>query len=98
MENPRDIMNDVGSTGRKVANDFKGEVKSAAGDIKGAAKDAQNTLRHELGDRYAEFRDQAKEAMTQSEHYVKEHPLSTVLGACAIGFIAGALLSRASRH
>lgn len=94
MENPRETMNDIGSTTRKVASEFKSDVKSAAGDIKGVARDAQNTLRHELSDRYAEFRDQAKEAVSQSEGYIKEHPLSTVLGACAVGFIAGALLSR----
>lgn len=98
MENSRDIMNDVGSTARKVGNDFKSDVKSAAGDIKSSAKEAKNTLRDELTDRYADFRDQAKEAMNQSESFVKDHPLSTVLGACAVGFIAGALISRATRN
>lgn len=91
MENPRDVMNEVGSTARKTVNEFKS-------DIKGAAKDAKSTLRNELGDRYEEFRSQAKEAVSQSENFVKEHPLSTVLGACAVGFIAGAILSRSSRH
>lgn len=98
MENPRDIMNDVGSTARKTANEFKGDVKSAAGDIRSSAREAKNTLRDELTERYADFREQAKEAVSQSESFVKEHPLSTVLGACAVGFIAGALLGRSSRH
>jgi ElaB/YqjD/DUF883 family membrane-anchored ribosome-binding protein len=91
MENPRDTLNEVGSTTRRVANEFKSDVKAAA-------KDARTNLRNELGDRYEHLRDQAKEMVSQSEGFVKEHPLSTVLGACAVGFIAGAILSRTSRH
>jgi ElaB/YqjD/DUF883 family membrane-anchored ribosome-binding protein len=91
MESPRDTLNEVGSTAKKVAHDFKGDIRSAA-------KDARSNLRHELGERYDQFRDQAKEMVSQSEGFVKEHPLSTVLGACAVGFIAGAILSRSTRN
>ncbi|MFS4457694.1 DUF883 family protein [Bdellovibrio sp. HCB2-146] len=85
MEASRDIMNDVNTTTRKAAHDLKGSMQ-----------EARSSLKEAFNDRYESVRRQAGEALSTSEEFVKEHPISTVLGACAVGFIAGALLRR--RH
>lgn len=85
MEASREIMNDVNATARKTAHDIKGSIQEARSSLKSA-----------FNDRYDSVRRQANEALHTSEDFVKEHPISTVLGACAVGFIAGALLRR--RH
>lgn len=46
---------------------------------------------------YQEARGRAEDAMDVSVDFVKKHPLSTVAGAAAIGFLAGILI-RGNRH
>ncbi|MEN0059468.1 MAG: hypothetical protein AAGB31_11585 [Bdellovibrio sp.] len=49
-----------------------------------------------LTDRYYAAQAKAREAVDASEEFVKDHPFYTILGAAAIGFLAGVLVRR--RH
>ncbi|HWU44824.1 MAG TPA: hypothetical protein VN132_15335 [Bdellovibrio sp.] len=49
-----------------------------------------------LREAYANVQKRAQEAISSSEDFVKERPLRTVLGAAAVGFLAGVIARR--RH
>ncbi|WP_413582035.1 hypothetical protein [Bdellovibrio sp. HCB288] len=41
---------------------------------------------------YKEIQNRARQAVDTSTELVNKHPTATVLGACAVGFVAGAIL------
>ncbi len=95
-ESPRELMNDLKSTGRQAVDTGKslyGDVKS---DVKSQINDAKSELRKEWGERYETIKHRAQDAWETSEDFVKDHPIATVLGACAVGFVAGMIARR--RH
>lgn len=73
-------------------NDFRSNLGTMKDNVK-------KNLKQELDDRgwtdrYHNLQESARDAMDASEDFVKEHPYYTVLGAAAVGFIAGMLLRR----
>lgn len=87
-----------------TANEIKNSAASAAqyaGDkARQVASDVSERIkRGEMSaqDLYQEARERAEDAMDVSVDFVKKHPLSTVAGAAAIGFLAGILI-RGNRH
>jgi ElaB/YqjD/DUF883 family membrane-anchored ribosome-binding protein len=95
-ETPRELMNDLKSTGRQAVDTGKslyGDVKS---DVKSQIANAKSELRSEWGERYETIKHRAQDALETSEDFVKDHPIATVLGACAVGFVAGMIARR--RH
>lgn len=67
-----------------------GEFRKNLGDIKENV--AAKLEKSAWNDRYHAVQAKAQEAVEVSEDFVKEHPLYTVLGAAAIGFVAGMLI------
>lgn len=55
---------------------------------KSTAKDAASTLQGSL----KEWQGRARQAVDTSSDFVADHPVSSVLGACAVGFVAGMLI------
>ncbi|WP_413584703.1 DUF883 family protein [Bdellovibrio sp. HCB274] len=55
---------------------------------KSAASDAASMWQNG----YKEVQNRARQAVDSSTDFVNEHPVSSVLGACAVGFVAGMLL------
>ncbi|HEX7673233.1 MAG TPA: hypothetical protein VF412_03630 [Bdellovibrio sp.] len=87
----------MAETTREVVNDMKSLGKQAIDTGKGAMHEAKSELRSQWGDTYDTIKGKAQDAFSASEDFVKEHPITTVLGACAVGFVAG-LIARRSRH
>lgn len=82
-----------------TSNEFKKEL----GNIKENVRQGANSIRHNVEqqiedsnwqERYEDLRKRAGEAVEASEDFVKEHPYYTLLGAAAIGFVAGMILRR----
>lgn len=81
-------------------------VKNAAQDLEGAAhnmtekvKSGVSTVGKQIGSladtkSYKMIRERAEDAADVSVNFVKRYPLYTLLGATAIGVLAGFLLSR----
>ncbi|KYG64937.1 hypothetical protein AZI86_12120 [Bdellovibrio bacteriovorus] len=82
-----------------TSNEFKKEL----GNIKDNVRQGANSIRQNVEqqiensnwqERYEELRKRAGEAVEASEDFVKEHPYYTLLGAAAVGFLAGMILRR----
>lgn len=73
-------------------NDFRNNL----GDIKESVKKNVKQELHKRGwdDRYHAVQDKARVAIDTSEEFVKTHPYYTILGAAAVGFVAGMLIRR----
>ncbi len=56
------------------------------------AKSTASNAASKLQSSYKELQGRAREALDTSSDYVSEHPVSSVLGACAVGFVAGMLI------
>jgi len=82
---------------REVINDIKSTSKQMMDSGKSAIHDAKSEFRAQWSDRFDTIKGRAQDAISTSEDFVKEHPLGTVLGACAIGFVVG-LIARRNRH
>ncbi|QDK38379.1 YqjD family protein [Bdellovibrio sp. NC01] len=95
-EPSREFVNDIKSTGKQALDTGKSIYNDAKSEIKSKAEDMQSDMRSMWADRYDQIKSRAKDAYSTSEDFVKDHPVATVLGACAIGFVAG-LLARRSR-
>lgn len=87
-----------------TSNELKKAASSAGSYASETARQVANTVTDKLHrtemraeDLYNEARHRAEVAVDNSADFVKKHPFSTVAGAAAIGFIAGALLRR-TRH
>lgn len=79
------------------------EFKKELGNIKENVRQGASSIRHNVEqqienanwqERYEDLRKRAGEAVDASEDFVKDHPYYTLLGAAAIGFVAGMLLRR----
>ncbi|WP_374001623.1 YqjD family protein [Bdellovibrio bacteriovorus] len=69
-----------------------GEIRKKMGDIKENV--AHSLERSAWSDRYHAVESKVREGVDASEEFVKAHPFYTILGAAAIGFVAGALINR----
>ncbi len=79
------------------------EFRKDLGQIKDNVRQGANSIRQNVEeqieasgwqDRYEDLRKRAGEAVEASEDFVKEHPYYTLLGAVAVGFLAGMILRR----
>ncbi len=96
----------MAETSREMLNDMKTDIKStgkqAAQTGKEAYQDAKSQfsvsdLNDQLVEGYETLRKRAETADSTSETYLKDHPVATLLGVAAVGFVAG-LIARRSRH
>lgn len=69
-----------------------GEFRKKVGDIK--ENIAHSLERNEWSDRVHAVQDGFKHGVEASEDFVKAHPFYTILGAAAVGFVAGAWMNR----
>lgn len=95
-------------TTQPSSSSIKGEVKQKVSNAKEAISDHIDGFdRQKLQDKYysmessvragiKEVGSTLREGRDASEEFVKAHPFYSVLGAAAVGFIAGSLLTR--RH
>ena len=73
------------------------EVKSAAEKLKGGAGQLGKKLDSiDVGAKYDMLKNTAESAYESTTEMVKRHPFYFMLGATAVGFVAGSLISR--RH
>lgn len=82
-------------------NELKNAASSAGAYASDKARQVANTVSDKLHktearaeDIYHAARERAEDAYDNSVDFVKKHPFSTVMGAAAIGFVAGILLRR----
>ncbi|WP_413577547.1 DUF883 family protein [Bdellovibrio sp. HCB290] len=95
-ESPRELMNDIKSTGRQAVDTGKNLYGEAKSELKSQLSDKRSELRSEWNDRFETIKHKAQDAYETSEDFVKDHPIATVLGAAAVGFVAGMISRR--RH
>lgn len=93
----REIEREFKSTGRQALEAGKSLYGDAKSEIKSQLKGTASDLRSELGERYDALKHNAQEAYNTSEKFVRDRPITSILGACAIGFVAG-LIARRNRH
>lgn len=73
-------------------------------DVRGNINDVKDTVKKNVKqglessgiseDNYQMLKTRAQDALHASEDYVKEHPVYTILGAAAVGFIVGSIFRR----
>ena len=85
-EASRDMENDLTGLGKQSYEQGKRKISAMADNLKSTWQDS-----------YEDMRYQAQQARHASEDFIKEHPLSTVLGAAAVGFLVGKIISK-TRH
>lgn len=90
MESTKEIKNEVTNGARYAAN----QVSKKASQATSQAASSLEGFRDEAMERYEDIETRAKELASASYDVVKTYPVYSVLGAAAIGFIAGALMSR----
>lgn len=82
-------------------NEFKRDLGNIKENLKSGAESVRKNVKQGLeetgwSDRYQELagqvQDRTKEYVDVSEDWIKEHPFYTVLGAAAVGFVAGLLI------
>ncbi|UYL07255.1 DUF883 family protein [Bdellovibrio sp. SKB1291214] len=93
-ETSREFMNDIKSTGKQAADTGKQLYGEAKSELKSKVNEAKSELESTWGDRYETIKHKAQDAMDTSEDFIKDHPIATVLGACAVGFVAGLIARR----
>lgn len=78
--------------------ELKKELNSTAQNVKGQAQEAISEFSESWKDgfehAYGMIQDRTRQATDVSESFIKKHPLTTVLGAAAVGLLAGILLAR----
>ena len=88
-EASREILNDMSSASKQAASLGKQAVEKASDKLQSSAADWE--------ERYKAVQQKTRQAMDTTTDFVKEHPFSTVLGAAAVGFLAG-IIARSRRH
>ncbi|MBO9668328.1 MAG: DUF883 domain-containing protein [Bdellovibrio sp.] len=96
-ESSRELMNDIKTTGKQAADTAKHMYSDAKSEAKSQLSNVRSEMKERWGDRYETIKHKAEDAYHDTEEFVKEHPIATVLGACAVGFVAG-MIARRSRH
>jgi ElaB/YqjD/DUF883 family membrane-anchored ribosome-binding protein len=61
---------------------------------KEAARQAYDQAKEQAAGYYSKGREKAKELQENSEHYIQEHPLKSVLIAAGAGLVLGMMLRR----
>ena len=82
--------NELKNTSASAGNYASEKARHAASNIQEKVEKSQARL----GDIYHTARDRAEDYYDTSVDFVKKYPVSTVMGAAAIGFVAGILLRR----
>ncbi|WII71990.1 hypothetical protein QJS83_16120 [Bdellovibrio sp. 22V] len=74
------------------------DYRSNLGNIKENIKEniSQELSRSQWNERFQDLKSKANDAVGASEDMLKSHPFYSVLGAAAIGFVAGLMIRR--RH
>lgn len=78
---------------KDIASDAQADAKTAVSKIEDYASDVQSAVKA----RWTDIADNAQAYREMAEGYVKKNPASTVLGAAALGLVAGTLLTLALR-
>ncbi|MBX3016906.1 MAG: hypothetical protein KF767_03375 [Bdellovibrionaceae bacterium] len=78
---------------KDFAADVESEAKSAVSKIEDYTADMQSMVKA----RWADIADNAQAYREVAEGYVKKNPATTILGAAALGLVAGSLLTLALR-
>ncbi len=94
METTKEIKNEVTNGARYAAN----QASKKASQVSSQAASGLEEFRDEAMQRYEDIEARAKELASASYDVVKTYPVYSVLGAAAIGFIAGSLLSMGRKH
>lgn len=83
---PNDFKRDLGS--------IKENLKSGAENVRKNVKQGieETNWREKYEDLQEQIQSRASDAVDASEDFIKEHPFYTVLGAAAVGLVAGLLL------
>jgi ElaB/YqjD/DUF883 family membrane-anchored ribosome-binding protein len=87
----KDAMKDLKNTGKQTLD----SGKSMYQDARSQSPVAQ--FNDQIVDSYKTIRKTAESAVQTSESFIKDHPVYTVLGATALGFVAG-MIARRSRQ
>ena len=94
METTKDIKNEVSNGARYAAN----QATKKASQLSSQAASGLEEFRNEAADRYEDIEARAKELARTSYDVVKTYPVYSILGAAAIGFIAGSVLNMGRKH
>ena len=86
----RNIRNEASS----LRNDASNLAENAVDKAKNLASGGLSQFQDRAEDVYHDLQKRAREGMDVSEDIIKSHPFYAVLGACAVGFICGALIGR----
>lgn len=86
METTKEIKNEVSNSARHASRQATKAASQAADTFEG--------WRDEVEDRYHDVEKRAREIASASYDVVKTYPIYSVLGAAAIGFLAGSIMSR----
>ncbi|XGC82126.1 YqjD family protein [Bdellovibrio bacteriovorus] len=83
---PNDFKRDLGN--------IKENLKSGAESVRKNVKQGieETNWREKYEDLQEQIQSRASDAVDASEDFIKEHPFYTVLGAAAVGLVAGLLL------
>lgn len=87
MENTQSTLNGIKRTGKDLASNVVDTVAEKT-----------NLSTPELKAYYETAKERASEAVHASEDFVKKYPFYTVLGAAAVGFLAGAIIRSGRRN
>lgn len=88
-EASREILNDMSNAGKQAASLGRQAMDKASDKLHSRASDWE--------ERYKAVQEKTRQAVDTTTDFVKEHPVSTVLGAAAVGFLAG-MIARSRRH
>lgn len=86
METTKELKNEASSAARQAAHQASKKASQAM--------DTFDGWRDEVESRYHDVEKRARELASVSYDVVKSYPIYSVLGAAAIGFLAGAIISR----
>jgi ElaB/YqjD/DUF883 family membrane-anchored ribosome-binding protein len=93
-ETSREIGSEIKSAGKQALETGKDIYGNARSEVKSRLSDAKSELKSSWGDRYETVRGQAQDVLDTSVKFTQERPLTALLGACAVGFVAGMILRR----
>jgi ElaB/YqjD/DUF883 family membrane-anchored ribosome-binding protein len=89
-----DLAREYRDDARDTAQSVKDTMYTAAEELKRNAQARLDEAREMAGDYYQEGRDRAMQLERTVESQIRRQPLQSMLIACGIGFLAGAMLLR----
>lgn len=90
METTKELKNEVSNGARQATR----QASKQASQLKDSAMDTIEGWREDVEARYHDVEKRAREIASASYDVVKTYPIYSVLGAAAIGFLAGSIMSR----